>query len=618
MMIKNTDVPDSILTRHCAVLGMTGSGKSSKLRVLVEHLLVQQRPITIFDPKGDWYGLKLTADGMRDAFPVVIFGGEYADIPINDKQGAMVAEIVATAKGAFIVCTFGMSTAGRTRFFRDFAEKYFLTVRGKRHLVVDEVHNFAPKQIMHNNPDTTGCLSAMLTLATEGRGRGITLMVASQRPQKVHNDVLDACATLIAGQILHVASREAIKAWIDGVGDKVIGRTVLDSLAQLETPEAWVWSPMVRFGPERITFPLFTTFDSFHPDSREVAIAPLKAAPGIDELRKHFAAATEPDAGKPGKGKVQSVPAGVPPETETLRLEIESLTYRLGEANRLLREEKQINEQLSGALHHYQYGLQNVLFAVATAVNPARFAPMRLTAGDGINISVDVSQLVGPPPTGDMPRVKADPAFTGPAITIIRSATPATESIAAGKPEPLSSLNKLLPQQRAKIVSQHEGAITKPQQKILNALRWWEALTCSEKGITREQLAWAAGYSVGGGTFMNLVGSLRSAGWAEYPAGNLVELTQKGRSLAEEIANADSGKEVWTRVQGKLSNPQIKIMTALLNHHSTAISREQLADEAGYSMEGGTFMNLVGSLRTLGFVEYPEKGMVRAMLELFW
>lgn len=50
--------PKAVLDQHLVTLGKTRSGKSSTLRVLVERLLDDQKPVGIIDPKGDWWGLK--------------------------------------------------------------------------------------------------------------------------------------------------------------------------------------------------------------------------------------------------------------------------------------------------------------------------------------------------------------------------------------------------------------------------------------------------------------------------------------------------------------------------------------------------------------------------------
>src|SRR3954468_11850407 len=88
-------IPREVLNQHIAILGKTRSGKSSVMRLLVESLLADGKPVCIIDPKGDWSGLRLAADGKSAGYPVVIFGGSHADVPIDEYSGAHVAELFA-------------------------------------------------------------------------------------------------------------------------------------------------------------------------------------------------------------------------------------------------------------------------------------------------------------------------------------------------------------------------------------------------------------------------------------------------------------------------------------------------------------------------------------------
>src|SRR5688572_16154970 len=79
-----TIIPPAADRHNLIALGKTRSGKSSKLRVLTEGQLDRGEPVCIIDPKGDWWGLKSSADGKTAGYPIVIFGGEHADVPINE------------------------------------------------------------------------------------------------------------------------------------------------------------------------------------------------------------------------------------------------------------------------------------------------------------------------------------------------------------------------------------------------------------------------------------------------------------------------------------------------------------------------------------------------------
>ncbi len=282
-------LPEEVLQQNIIALGKPGSGKSSKLRLLVEHLLRMRRPLTILDPKGDWWGLKLAADGTAgNGFPVVIFGGDHGDIPITEHAGAMVAEIVAAGNHSCIIDLGGWMPGPRSRFFVDFASTLFRLAHPAMHLIMDECHNFAPQGKVPD-PIAGKCLHWAERIASEGRSKGITIVGASQRPQKVSKNFITTCETLIACRLIHELDRNAVKSWIDGCADATLGRQVLGELASMPRAEAWVWSPEIDFGPKRIAFPMFTTFDSFKPQADQVK-RELPPPLGLDEIREKLAA----------------------------------------------------------------------------------------------------------------------------------------------------------------------------------------------------------------------------------------------------------------------------------------------------------------------------------------
>ena len=81
---KVTRIPEDALKQHVAIVGKTGSGKTFRAKGEVERLLQKNQRVCIIDPTGAWHGLKSSADGKSPGFPVVIFGGDHADVPINE------------------------------------------------------------------------------------------------------------------------------------------------------------------------------------------------------------------------------------------------------------------------------------------------------------------------------------------------------------------------------------------------------------------------------------------------------------------------------------------------------------------------------------------------------
>lgn len=285
--------PERVLHQHIAVLGKTGSGKSSVLRVIAEHLLDKSKRIFVIDPKGDWWGLKSSADGKSAGYPVIAFGDfkepRATDVPINQASGKHVAELIATGNRPCIIGFRGWMPGQMTKFWLDFAPALFNLNEGELYGFISEIHNFAPKgKIM--DPDSGKMLHWTNRIMSEGRGIGLTFFLDSQRSQKVHNDTLDNCETLVAMRVTHPAARQSIKDWIDGNGDPKVGKEVLETLASLVRGEAWVWSPETDFGPTRVQFPMFQTFDSFAPPQLQKKVSQAGwSEVNLDQVREKLA-----------------------------------------------------------------------------------------------------------------------------------------------------------------------------------------------------------------------------------------------------------------------------------------------------------------------------------------
>jgi uncharacterized protein len=80
----------AVVTRHLAILAMTGAGKSWAARRMIEELAKKNWPIVIFDPHGDYTGL---ADVPELAKQVKRF---YAIFPVFDEDADTVASIIDT------------------------------------------------------------------------------------------------------------------------------------------------------------------------------------------------------------------------------------------------------------------------------------------------------------------------------------------------------------------------------------------------------------------------------------------------------------------------------------------------------------------------------------------
>lgn len=566
-------LPAAALAMHIIVLGKTRSGKSSKLRVIVESLLDREQPVCIIDPKGDWWGLKSSADGRSAGYPVVIFGGEHADVPINRHSGAAVAELVATGNRPCIIDLGGWMVAERTDFFIAFASTLFKTTRGSRHLVIDEVHNFCPKgKIM--DPNAGKMLHWANRLASEGAGKGLTLIAASQRPQKVHNDFLTSCETLIACKVIHKADRDAIKDWIDGCADPGIGKEVLAGLAQMTKPQAWVWSPEAGVGPELMEFPLFSTYDSFRPQAADATRLKGWAEVNLEEVKAKLAAAVaEAEANDPIalKREIAGLKRIVVELERCKKISIpsETMEQEFAAAERRGYERAVIaaNNQLADTVHGLRGRLTSAISGVVDAAIGAVFA--------------------------DIPKPKIQP----PPVPVVRGQTAKAKWPGVLAP----TLRKAFEKQGSE-----QAGLNRIDQRILDAIAW-----LVDKGvdpITRAAAAARAGTKVTGGYFSNALGRLRTGNLVEYPTGGTVTLTAEGAAIAT-VRNEGSLSDSWLGIVNGIDH---RILKCLIELHPTEseIGKVYLAEAIGTEASGGYFSNALGRLRTLGAIDYPRPGVV--------
>ena len=112
----------------------------------VERLLESGARVAIVDPLGVW-GLRASCDGSAPGYPVVVFGGRHADIPITADAAAILGQVIAREA---LVCVVDLSelgsSAARRRFMAAFAEALYEENEEPLHLVLDEADLWTPQR----------------------------------------------------------------------------------------------------------------------------------------------------------------------------------------------------------------------------------------------------------------------------------------------------------------------------------------------------------------------------------------------------------------------------------------------------------------------------------------
>jgi len=73
---RGLKLPLEAITQTFGILAVRGAGKTYTGAVIAEEMIATGMPVVIADPIGVWWGL-------RSEFPVVIFGGDHGDVPLE-------------------------------------------------------------------------------------------------------------------------------------------------------------------------------------------------------------------------------------------------------------------------------------------------------------------------------------------------------------------------------------------------------------------------------------------------------------------------------------------------------------------------------------------------------
>lgn len=236
-------LPLDVVTETMAVFGRRGSGKTNTATVLVEELLDAGAQVVVIDPKAEWWGLTSSSSGRSAGYGVTVLGGDRGDLPLDERDGATVADFVVQERMACVLSLRHLeSDAAVRRFVTDFAARLYRAKGGQPSpimVVLEEAHLFVPQHVRNGDAAMVG---AIQKLVRQGRAFGVGMMLVDQRPASVNKDVLTQAGILICHQVAGPHDRRALQDWIDAHDSRGHAKEFESSLAGLAQGEAWVWS----------------------------------------------------------------------------------------------------------------------------------------------------------------------------------------------------------------------------------------------------------------------------------------------------------------------------------------------------------------------------------------
>lgn len=615
-MAKHFTFPPEILSQHIAALGKTGSGKTSTAKLIVEQVVASGARVCVLDPiKSDWWGLTSSVDGKRAGLPFHILGGPRGHVPLHASAGKAIAEIVANGSLPLsIIDMADFEPGGQAKFFTEFAPKLLQKMRGVVYLVIEEAHLFAPKERSGIGAENLSIHWAK-TLATAGRSKGIRLILATQRTQALHNALLGSCDTMIAHRLTAPADQAPVIDWLKANTSKDVMQQVASSLASLKTGSAWLCSGEAkRF--EVVDFPRISTYDNTATptgdgDTREIKTAAvdrnkLEAIIGQAVVQ---AKANDPKELKrllAAKDKrISELEADVKVQRTSLHPAPGKPTPVLTDADRAL--VAKLNDMLLQVRERAlstpsTMDIEAAFARVVTRELQARdrsHAQLReafLEAFESANVKkllAKLEQISAPPADG-----VSKPPYN---ISSPR------QSVTALLPRPAVQGNNQ--------TTRPNDCVTPAKQRILNALAFFEGIGLPKVG--KVQLALMADASPGSGAFNNNLGAMRTAGLIEYPSPGDVALTDAGAAVASVNGAPTSTDELQSMIRSKLPPAKWRIVQALIDAYPDALPKDELANRAQASPGSGAFNNNLGSLRSLGLIDYPRPGHAVAKSVLF-
>lgn len=572
---KEIETPNQTVTQKLAWLGTTGSGKTYGASKLAEQFWYIGAQFVVIDPVGVWYGLRLAKDGKKPSdITIPIFGGLHGDVPLESTAGALLANLVVDKNLSCVIDVSQFeSDAEKARFAADFADRLFFRKKAApsaMHLFLEECQEFVPQNPQRGEERMLHAFTRMQKL---GRNFGIGSSYISQRPQEVNKKALNMAQTLFVFRITGTHERTAVEKWIE---DKSLDENLASDLPKLPTGTCHVWSPEFLKVSETTRILEKETFNASATPEVGVAARKRELAPiDLEKVRNEMAATIE-------KAKAD--------DPKALRAEIARLTKeaKTGKNSPL----KSLSNEKTAEI--VEKAVKNALLARdrewKSKLDGANREIQRLGG-----VIVKVSNILGVERTS--------PVFT------IEQKQPSFSPI-------IPTLSKPVVQQKIQIETDGEtlANLTGPEQKILNAIAWLESIGNQEPEATA--VAFLAGYTFGGGGFNNPKGSLRSKSLIEYRGSNLA-LTDAGRGYARIPDTVLTQEELHTKVLSVLQGPEQRLLRPLLENGGDAMSNEDLASASGYVVGSGGFNNPKGRLRSLGLVDYPQSGYVRAREILF-
>jgi len=513
-------LPIDAATQTFAFIARKGAGKTYAAGKLAECLMDAGVQVVILDSVGNWWGLRLDADGKSAAYDIPVIGGLRGDIPLEATGGQLIADTVVETGRSLIIDVSQFSKHDRQRFATDFGERLWLKKKAERHpnpvhLVIEESQLIVPESVRGDSARMVGIYEEIIRL---GRNYGIGVSMISQRPQSVNKEVLNQTECLFALQVNGAHERKALKEWITHQG---LEKSLVDELPGLPIGTAFVWSPQWLGILQKVRVGKKKTFDA-------------SATPKVGgvQVRRDLKPLELTDLQERMKATIEKAKAEDPKE---LRKEIATLKRQLSNnAPDPQSVERAVNQAVTEAQKEWQRAQREN----EKAINDLRGRLDRIAQLATMNGNA--------PALTEYKPVK-------PRVVVDRSAPPP------------------LPRRTSEAES---SQLPEGERKVLAALIQYP------NGLERSQIAILTGYSKRS-TRDAYIQRLRLKTYCDV-RGSKVFATDEGRTALPDFEPLPSGDALQAYWLNRLPEGERKVLEYLISQYPNEVSREEVSEKTGY------------------------------------
>lgn len=575
---------DRLLLTRMLLQADSGGGKTVALKRLLEqtHGHVQQ---IIIDPEGEF-------STLREKFDYLLCAPEGADAIANPKTAAILARKLRETRVSAVIDIYDLRPQEQKHFVRLFVEELLAAPKNLWNpclVVIDEAQVFAPEG------DKAESLGAIMDLRGRGRKRGLCVVLATPRLASLSKD---ACAGL-QNKMIGVTTLDLdVKRAARDLALTPIEATTM--LRNLEPGEFFCFGPALTRAITKVKVGTIKTRHGQHTAGKDTR------PPAPSEKIKAVLAKLA-DLPKEAEQEAKTM-ADLKRENANLKRDLTMAKKAQPSASPV--KIKTIEKPVVGkrAVSAFEKSAKDIRRAAAKV--QSAYTDLESVLRNTFDATVSLEKTIQRVTNTNMER---------PSSIVAGKPTPGPMTGQASAPTyPRLDAKSIRASKMLEAMSVREGgngaAIAGPQQRIIDAIAWFESIGIMEPEIVA--VAFLAGYIPGGGAFNNPKGSLRAGGMIEY-RGSRLALTDGGRAAAQPIDNLLSNDDVQLRVLGRLPGPERKLLKVAIERYPDPITDQELAEATGYAIGGGAFNNPKGRLRTLGVVTYPSSKMVRAADLLF-